>query len=288
MEIIEIYKSCIRNYIKFDGRARRREYWYFTLFNSLIMLVLIILGGVFYASESSQNVGTFFFVLFFLYDLFVFLPTLAVTIRRLHDVGKSGAAVFISLIPGVGEIILLIWLIEDSAYGTNQYGENPKNQMPEWQRNLNQGNIPHGQKQNQNLNPPLPKPLNGNRQQNKANPYMNLPGPTYPANNYAVAINAVCVRGSLAGKSVNGSLIYIGRDPSRCQMVFPENEPGISRVHCMLRLNGNSIELVDMNSSNGTFLTTGYRLTPNVPVALRSGDSFYLALPTNTITARIS
>ncbi|MBQ4514947.1 MAG: DUF805 domain-containing protein [Anaerolineaceae bacterium] len=289
MEILELFKSCIRKYVKFDGRARRKEYWYFALFNTVVMSILGLLAVLFGASESGETIASIFLGLIVLYDVFIFLPSLAVTVRRLHDVGKSGAAIFVSLIPGVGEVILLIWLIEDSAYGTNQYGENPKNLMPEWQRNLNQGNTPQVQQNKPQGNVPLPNnPVPGNKPQISANPYGNQSAQTYPVNNLSVAINAVCVRGSLEGKSVSGPFLYIGRDPSKCQMVYPDNEPGVSRVHCMLRLKGNTIELVDMNSSNGTFLMNGYRLTPNVPVALRSGDSFYIALPTNTITVRIS
>ncbi len=264
MTMLEAYKICIKKYVKFDGRARRKEYWYFTIFNSLIMVVLTIPSLLFSASSDGQTVGILFSVLIGLYNLFIFLPGLAVTIRRLHDVGRSGAAIFISLIPAVGEIILFIWLIEEGNYGTNQYGPNPKEISPA----------------------PVPSPAP--RSVPAPSP-VHTPAPvpsTASALDQPRGINVVCVSGNMAGKSVSGSTVSIGRDPGRCQLVFPEKEPGVSRLHCMVLQKGNAIELVDLNSSNGTFLSNGYRLTPNVPVALRNGDSFYVGSPANTISVR--
>lgn len=259
MSMLEAYKICIHKYVKFDGRARRKEYWYFTIFNSLIMVVLAIPALLFGASQDGGAISAIFFGLMCLYDLFIFLPTIAVTIRRLHDGGRSGASIFISLIPGIGEIILFIWLIEESYYGTNQYGPNPKDIAPA----------------------PSPSPVSG------ATPAAFPVHAPAPVQNQPQGFSVVCVSGAMAGKSVSGSPINIGRDPSRCQFVFPEREPGVSRLHCMVLQNGNSIELVDLNSSNGTFLSNGYRLTPNVPVSLRSGDSFYVGNPSNVISVRM-
>lgn len=118
MGFSEAVASVFKNYANFKGRARRKEYWYFVIFN---MIVSGLLTGISTASES-----TFFMVLQSLYTLAVAIPSLAVIWRRLHDIGKSGACYFIALIPLVGSIIVLVWLCKDSQPGDNQYGPCPK------------------------------------------------------------------------------------------------------------------------------------------------------------------
>ena len=112
---MEWYLKVLRNYVGFEGRARRREYWYFFLFNMLIALVLGLI---------SRAVNTT--ILSTLYSLAVFLPGLAVSIRRLHDTDKSGWWILIALIPIVGAIVLLVFMLTDSTPGANQYGPSPK------------------------------------------------------------------------------------------------------------------------------------------------------------------
>ncbi|REE56267.1 uncharacterized membrane protein YhaH (DUF805 family) [Paenibacillus taihuensis] len=109
------YGKVISNYVGFTGRARRKEYWMFLLFNIIISIILGIIEGISGSGLLSK-----------LYSLFIFLPSLAVTVRRLHDTGKSGWWVLIGLVPIVGFIVLLIFTCLDSDPGTNQYGENPK------------------------------------------------------------------------------------------------------------------------------------------------------------------
>lgn len=118
MGFSEAVASVFKNYANFKGRARRKEYWYFVIFN---MIASGLLTGISTASES-----TFFMVLQSLYTLAVAIPSLAVIWRRLHDIGKSGACYFVALIPLVGAIIVLIWLCKDSQPGDNQYGPCPK------------------------------------------------------------------------------------------------------------------------------------------------------------------
>lgn len=110
------FTGCFKKYADFSGRARRSEYWMFVLFNTLIGFVLFLLTLI-------TPVLSF---LYALYGLAVLIPGLAVTVRRLHDVGKSGAWIFISLVPFIGGIWLLVLLCTDSQYETNEYGENPK------------------------------------------------------------------------------------------------------------------------------------------------------------------
>ena len=115
------YLEVLKKYAVFNGRARRKEYWMFFLFNIIIGLVLgFIEGFVGIASESDQS------VLASLYMLAVFLPGLAVGVRRLHDTGRTGWWLFIAFVPIIGAIVLLVFMVQDSKTGDNQYGPNPK------------------------------------------------------------------------------------------------------------------------------------------------------------------
>jgi uncharacterized membrane protein YhaH (DUF805 family) len=117
------YLSVVRdNYANFSGRARRSEYWYFVLANLLISLILFALIFA---------LGIFGIILYSLYALAVFIPSLAVIVRRLHDVDKSGWFYFICLIPLIGPIWLLVLFATEGTPGSNQYGEDPKNQHPD-------------------------------------------------------------------------------------------------------------------------------------------------------------
>ena len=114
----EYYLDVLKNkYADFNGRARRSEYWYFTLFNIIAILVLAGIGAV---------LGIVGSALLIIYYLGILVPTIAVVVRRLHDVGKSGWFYFIVLIPLVGSIWLIVLFCTDSTPGTNEYGPNPK------------------------------------------------------------------------------------------------------------------------------------------------------------------
>ena len=109
------YLQAFQRYADFSGRSRRSEFWYFYLFHILAVIVASIIDGI---------TGQPIFII--LYLLASFIPTLAVVVRRLHDIGKSGWYYFVSLIPLVGSIILIVFLVTDSQAGYNQWGENPK------------------------------------------------------------------------------------------------------------------------------------------------------------------
>ena len=123
MTIKEAIINVLTNYATFSGRARRSEYWYFTLFNTLVSSLFTVLSSIFFGPDSAMNIFT---SIASLYSLAVFIPSLAVTWRRLHDTGKSGANFFWILLPIIGYIMLLIFLCRDSQPGENQYGPNPK------------------------------------------------------------------------------------------------------------------------------------------------------------------
>lgn len=124
--MIDWYKKVVfENYANFKGRARRSEYWYYVLTNFLIQLPLLILFFVFTANEN-VGLGMIFYGLMILYSLAVLIPSLAVAVRRLHDVGKSGWFYFICLIPIVGGIWLLVLFFTEGDQGENDYGPDPK------------------------------------------------------------------------------------------------------------------------------------------------------------------
>lgn len=131
--MIEWYKKVVfENYANFNGRARRSEYWYFTLVQFLILISFVILGAVIGSFFDSALVGLFVgYVVFALYSFATFLPTLAVVVRRLHDVGKSGWFYFIALVPFIGGIWLLVLMCTEGDSGSNDYGSDPKSSIEE-------------------------------------------------------------------------------------------------------------------------------------------------------------
>lgn len=110
------YLEVLKKYAVFTGRARRTEYWMFILFNIIISFLLGLIEGM---MGGVGVIGT-------LYGLLVLIPGIAVTVRRLHDTDRSGWWLLIALIPLIGGIVLLIFMIQDSNSGQNQYGPNPK------------------------------------------------------------------------------------------------------------------------------------------------------------------
>ena len=111
-----------KNYINFKGRARRKEYWLFLLINILIIVIFMTLDTVIDSRSFSEMVSGVLAI----YMLFNIVPFLALIVRRLHDVGKSGWYWFIRFIPIIGGIWLLILLCTDSQKGPNKWGDNPK------------------------------------------------------------------------------------------------------------------------------------------------------------------
>lgn len=111
------YLAVLKKYAVFNGRARRKEYWMFFLFNLVIGFILGFVEGL--AHEGFGILGA-------VYGLLVFLPGLGVAIRRLHDTGRSGWWLLLGLIPLLGMIVLLIFMLIDSDPAENRYGPNPK------------------------------------------------------------------------------------------------------------------------------------------------------------------
>ena len=119
---IGYWTGCYRKYATFEGRARRAEYWWYTLFNILLYLVLILIGVLLGNSDGSSAIlGGLIFV----YILAVICPTLAVTCRRLHDAGLSGWWQALGIIP-LGGIAVFVMTVLDSNPGPNKYGPDPR------------------------------------------------------------------------------------------------------------------------------------------------------------------
>ena len=123
------FLDTIKNrYAKFDGRATRSEYWYFILFYFIVSFIVILLD-IFVVNpmlgatpEQAQQGGLLQIIL----ALALLIPSIAVGVRRLHDIGKSGWWILVGLVPIIGALILIYFYVLDSQAGENQYGSNPK------------------------------------------------------------------------------------------------------------------------------------------------------------------
>ena len=118
------YLEVLRKYAVFSGRARRMEYWMFFLFNLIISFLLGVVDGVLGTFSPETGLG----LLGGIYSLAILIPSIAVTIRRLHDSGRTGWWFLIIFIPLIGALVLLVFMVLDSEQGTNDYGPNPKEQ----------------------------------------------------------------------------------------------------------------------------------------------------------------
>ncbi len=117
------YLKVLKEYANFDGRARRKEYWMFSLFHIIIIIALVSIGA---ALSNGEEFSMPFMVILVLYFLGTIIPTIAVTVRRLHDIGKKGSWFFIQCIPYIGGFWMLVLTCRDSITGPNEYGQNPK------------------------------------------------------------------------------------------------------------------------------------------------------------------
>ncbi len=128
---MKYYIHTLKNYANFSGRARRSEFWYFILFNFIVIFLLGVVNELLDMLSGDQNaanmsVASPFGFIFLLYFMFVLIPYLAVLVRRLHDVNRSGWYILFWLVPLIGPFIILILLITDSMPGENRYGPNPQ------------------------------------------------------------------------------------------------------------------------------------------------------------------
>ena len=116
------YIQVLKKYAVFNGRARRKEYWMFVLFNIIFAVVAVILDNILGTSFQGAGYGLFYL----LYGLAVIIPSIAVGVRRLHDTDRSGWWLLICLIPIIGGIWLIVLLATAGTAGENKYGADPK------------------------------------------------------------------------------------------------------------------------------------------------------------------
>jgi len=115
------YLSALKKSFVFKGRARRKEYWYFALFNILISLFIGYIDILTPTTDMRAVVG--------FYIIVMLIPSISVGVRRLHDTNRTGWWYFITLIPIIGGIVLFVFMVLDSDNSENQFGDNPKLQV---------------------------------------------------------------------------------------------------------------------------------------------------------------
>jgi uncharacterized membrane protein YhaH (DUF805 family) len=124
----------LKRYGDFSGRSRRKEYWMFALLNMMVIIFLMLLG--FAGISQSGDLGTLSIIAIALGAIWVlgtFIPGLAVQVRRFHDQNKSGWFVLLGLIPYIGGLIILIFMVLDGTAGQNRFGPDPKDRQAEGQ-----------------------------------------------------------------------------------------------------------------------------------------------------------
>ena len=119
---MDYFLYSLKNYALFTGRARRKEYWMFVLFQILILVAAIVLDRLLGTDMGTGGGGA----IYLLCSLGLLIPGLAVSVRRLHDVGKSGWFLLIIFIPLAGAIWLLVLQCTEGTHSDNQYGPDPK------------------------------------------------------------------------------------------------------------------------------------------------------------------
>lgn len=124
---IQNYVDCItKKFCKFSGRANRSEYWLFVLANLIVEILLYILMAIIGFGAGSAGGALAIYALIVIYGIAIILPSLGLTVRRLHDSGRGGGWIFIALIPLIGALVLLFFMIVDGTEGENRFGARPE------------------------------------------------------------------------------------------------------------------------------------------------------------------
>ena len=254
------YLEVLKKYAVFEGRARRKEYWFFILFDSIFMVWSLLIGLVLFGVEGGTG-------LFILYNLARLIPAIAVSVRRLHDTGRSGWSALLPLIPLVGSIIFLVFMLEDGTPGENQYGPNPKaeSRLSEAEQTAEAvrqtaANAP----QPTHLAQPMPPPLAHQAAANAPQPApfrCLLEGQDSTGRPLTLTISALAL-GDRAG-------VTLGRSPANAEFIIDHEE--VSREHIRLMCADSQLYAEDLNTLNGTKVN-GRQLNPREQVLLRDND----------------
>ncbi|RQR49382.1 DUF805 domain-containing protein [Burkholderia sp. Bp9002] len=122
MNFTDAIQSVFNQYARFDGRARRAEYWYFALLTFFVSIACQLVTMV---DGNATTIALLLSIVAALISLALIVPSISVTVRRLHDIGRSGWFLLIALIPIVGSIILLVWMCSRGNDGPNRFGPDP-------------------------------------------------------------------------------------------------------------------------------------------------------------------
>ncbi|WP_417515111.1 DUF805 domain-containing protein [Minwuia sp.] len=125
------YLMAWKKFAVFSGRSRRKEYWMFVLINLIISFILTFIDRMLGFGTIDPNGVPTQPILSSIYSLAILVPSIAVTVRRLHDIGKSGWWILIGLIPLIGMVVLIVFACFDSEEGDNRFGPNPKTGAPQ-------------------------------------------------------------------------------------------------------------------------------------------------------------
>lgn len=116
------YLAVLKQYAVFSGRARRKEYWFFFLFNFIANVILGVVDYMTGTFSETLSMG----LLSGIYTVAVLIPSIAVSVRRLHDTNRSGWWLLIALVPFIGPLVVLIFMVLDGTPGDNRFGPDPK------------------------------------------------------------------------------------------------------------------------------------------------------------------
>ncbi|MGC6401687.1 DUF805 domain-containing protein [Sphingomonas sp. FW199] len=119
----------LKRYADFQGRSRRKEYWMFFLGYLIVTILLAVFGGIF--GSTGDGASGLFLILFGIFVLAIFIPALAVQVRRFHDQDRSGWFVLLNFIPYVGGLIVLVFMVLEGTRGPNRFGPDPKDPYAE-------------------------------------------------------------------------------------------------------------------------------------------------------------
>lgn len=275
--MFEAAKLFFTNYGNFSGRARRSEYWWASVFTGIVSgiltYILPMLSGI--------------------WTLLIFVPSLSISIRRLHDIGKSGWWYLMLFVPLVGQIMILVWACTDSK-GDNQWGPNPKLKVV---RNAAvPRDIPAAKPVLESKPAPavLPPVVTGAQATKPAEddfPLTAVPtnaqqmpesfAPPKPAERTAPAFSVTLIlcTGPSAGKQLTfqgGQQVIIGRAQPGYHNQLLANYDKVSGTHCRIDVTGSGMTITDLGSTNGT-IVNGQKLMANIPAPVPHGGVIFLA-----------
>ena len=279
----EAAKLFFSNYGNFSGRARRSEYWWASVFTGIVSgiltYVLPMLSGI--------------------WGLVILVPSLSISIRRLHDIGKSGWWYLMLCVPVVGQILILVWACTDSK-GDNQWGPNPKYRVynkagagssakPELV--VEQVAVPAIEAKPEPVVLPAPAAAPKPKAAPDAFPLTTAPTGTNPMpDNYVLpkaaeptapsfSVTLILCTGPSAGRQLtfkSGQRITFGRAQPGSHNVILAGYDKVSGTHCRIDVGGSGMTVTDLGSTNGT-IVNGQRLTPQVSVPVPHGGVIFLA-----------